>query len=409
MKKSTLLQKIEDMRHEMAQSLMDMIRIPAISPHSGGTGEGDKISFLEELARGMGFDAIEKITAPDEKAPGGRPSLILTVKGKNRDLPRLWVVTHVDVVPEGDLKKWVSPPFEPQVRDGRIYGRGSEDNGQELIASLYALKAILDSGERPLRDVGLVFAADEEMGSTYGLKYILEEHGDMFHGDDLIIVPDSGVEDGSFMEVAEKSILWVKVSTTGKQCHASTPAAGNNAFWAANHYCIAAVKALRSRFDARDDVFDPPGSTFEPTKKEANVPNVNTIPGDDVFYIDCRVLPQYALEDVRALLGEVAREHEREFDVKIAIESVNEDQAAPPTPANAPVVRMLGEAIREVYGVESRAGGIGGGTCGAILRRAGLDTVVWSRIDETCHGPNEYAVIDSLVGDAKVYGLLYTS
>jgi succinyl-diaminopimelate desuccinylase len=359
----------------------------------------------------MGFGdrvKLSRITAPDEKSKDGRPSLVLMVKGSEPDLPRLWVITHVDVVPEGDLSKWDSPPFEPEVRDGRVYGRGSEDNGQELVSSLFALKAVLDrDGASPARDVCLIFAADEEMGSTFGLKYLLERHGDMFREDDLIIVPDSGVKDGSFMEVAEKSILWLKVTTTGKQCHASTPAAGNNAFWAASHFCIAAVNALRGKFVTRDELFDPPESTFEPTKKEANVPNVNTIPGDDVFYIDCRILPGYLLEDAKALLEEVAREHEDRFGVKIAVESVNEDQAAPPTPPDAPVVRALAGAIREIHGVEPKAGGIGGGTCGAILRRGGYNAVVWSRIEETCHGPNEYAVIDYMVDDAKVYALLY--
>ena len=65
-------------------------------------------------------------------------------------------------------------------------------------------------------------------------------------------------------------------------------------------------------------------------------------------------------------------------------------------------MKTLARAVNSVYGVEARAVGIGGGTVGAFLRRAGIDTAVWSRIEHTAHSPNEFCVIDNMVGDAKV-------
>ena len=70
-------------------------------------------------------------------------------------------------------------------------------------------------------------------------------------------------------------------------------------------------------------------------------------------------------------------------------------------------MNALSKAIKNVYGVEAKAMGIGGGTVAAFFRRAGHHAVVWARIDELAHQPNEYTVIDNMVGDAKVFADLF--
>jgi succinyl-diaminopimelate desuccinylase len=67
---------------------------------------------------------------------------------------------------------------------------------------------------------------------------------------------------------------------------------------------------------------------------------------------------------------------------------------------------MLREAIKETRGRDVKVGGIGGGTCAAYFRKAGIPAVVWSTIDEMAHQPNEYAKIDNMVNDAKVFAYL---
>ena len=158
-------------------------------------------------------------------------------------------------------------------------------------------------------------------------------------------------------------------------------------------------------FNQRDELFDPPYSTFQPTKKESNVPNINTIPGEDVFCMDCRILPCYSLAQVRAEVNRCVAEVEKKYGVTV---SYTEPQAveSPATPADAPVARRLAEAVKAVSGVEARPIGIGGGTVGAYLRQAGYQAVVWSRMDETAHQPNEYTVIENLVHDSQVMAYL---
>jgi len=367
-----------------------------------GAGEGEKAEFLKKYLKTIGVTDIKDYPAPDPDVPGGqRPNVLAKIPGKS-SAKTIWIMAHMDVVPEGDLSKWDTDPFVAVVKDGKIYGRGTEDNHQGMLSGIVALRAFLDEGVQPEYDLGLVMVADEETGSTFGLQYLVDNHADLFGKNDLIIVPDAGEPDGSMIEVAEKSIIWVKVKTQGKQVHASMPDRGINAFKAASNLAVK-FEELYSIYDKNDPVFDPPISTFEPTKKEANVPNVNTIPGDDVFYLDCRILPDYTIAEVMTTIRKMADEVEVKFKVKIELSTEQEEQAAPATPVNAPVVTALKQAVKEVYKIEAVPMGIGGGTVAAIFRRAGYPAAVWSTMDDLAHQPNEYCIISNMINDAKVF------
>ncbi len=378
---------------------------PAIAPESAGRGELAKAHVLEELLRELGVDQIEHHDAPDSRVEGGlRPNLIAHIPGATQG-GRLWIMSHLDVVPEGDPSKWDSDPWKVRVEGDKIYGRGVEDNQQGIVASLCMARALLEETVTPQREICLLFVADEEVGSTYGIRYLLKQNPNMFRPDDWIVVPDGGRNDGSQIEVAEKSILWVKFTVTGKSTHASTPERGINAHRAAAHLVVS-LEELAQRFDARDPVFDPPTCTFEPTKHDLNVGSVNIIPGEEVFYLDCRVLPSYPLEKVEEEIAKHCAAIEERFKVKIERKAAQREEAAPPTDNDAPVVLALQRAVKQVYQVDAQPEGIGGGTVAAYIRHAGFPAVVWARMDETMHTANEYALIPNLLGDAKVFAHL---
>jgi succinyl-diaminopimelate desuccinylase len=183
------------------------------------------------------------------------------------------------------------------------------------------------------------------------------------------------------------------------------PDLGANAHLAAAELAVRLHDELQLAFPIHDPLFDPDRSTFEPTKSEANVPNINSIPGDDVFYMDMRILPRYPIKQVMVEIDRIIGEVEKKRKVTISHEAVQAVESKSTSP-DAPVVKSLAVAIQTVYGVRPRPIGIGGGTVGAYLRNAGIDSVVWSRLDESAHQPNEYAVIDNIIGDAKVMALL---
>lgn len=381
--------------------------IPALAPESGGDGEWKKALALESWLKKRGIVDIERHDAPDERVSDKkRPNLVATIKGRKPG-KRLWVMAHTDVVPEGDRSLWETEPFKATVKGGRIYGRGVEDNQQGLVSSVFAALALVENGVVPEHDVKLLFVADEEFGSVYGIQWLLANRS-LFQKDDLIIIPDGGKPDGSEIETAEKNICWLKVTAKGKQCHASRPDDGANAFLANCELALVLHRMEDEVFTDRDPIFDPPRSTITPTKKDANVPNINTVPADDSFYLDMRVLPQYSVkrvvEECRKRMDEVGKK----YRVSYSYEIVQENES-PATPTDAPVVTLLARAVEETYGVKGKAVGIGGGTVGAYLRKAGYPCVVWSRQDETMHAPNEYAKIENIIGDAKVFARMMLS
>lgn len=381
--------------------------IPAIAPDSGGEGELKKCEALTEFLRKNGFSGVEfqRFDATDSRVPSGiRPNLVVTVPGKKDDFS-IWIMAHMDVVPPGDLSLWKTDPWNVVEKDGKLFGRGVEDNQQGLVSSVLAAKSFLDNGILPEHTVKLLFVADEEFGSTYGIKFLLREHRNLFGKNDLIIIPDGGDSSGEAIEVAEKNILWMRLRTMGVQSHGSMPDKGKNAHLAA---CDLALRLndLENVFNEKDESFVPPYSTFQPTKKEANVESVNIIPGDDVFFMDCRILPRYTLKEVRARVDERVRAVEEKYGVKIQVTEVQHEES-PATPADAPVVKRLAAAIKEAHGITARTIGIGGGTVGALFRQLGYNVAIWSTLDEVCHQPNEYCIIENIEKDAMTLAALF--
>lgn len=400
-----ILKAIDSYKPTVIDLQTHMIACPAVSPHQGGLGENAKAAYLLSVLKQMKFDELYVINIKDPKAQDGvRPNIVAKYYGENRK-KTLWVMAHMDVVPPGDLAAWKTDPFKAVVKGDKIYGRGSEDNQQGLVSGLLAVKAMMDCGVRPPCNYALLLNADEEIGSVYGIDAILKKHRKTFGKDDVFLVPDGGNAQGTMVEIAEKNMLWVKFTVQGRQTHASTPHSGINAHRVAAHLVVK-LDDLYKKFNKKDKLFAPEsGSTFEPTKREPNVPNVNTIPGTEVFYLDCRVLPCYKNEEVVAEIAKIAKSVEKQFKVKIKVETPMSD-CSKPTDKNASVVKLTQAAVKAVYKNSPRTMGVGGGTVGAYLRNYGYPAVVYSKLDELAHQPNEYSSIKNTLGDAKVFALI---
>ena len=221
-----IFKTINGYRDEIISFQGDLTSKVALGPDNGGMGEHEKARYLVDKLKALSPESVLEINAPDSRAEDGFRPNIAAQWNKKQDSPAIWVLSHMDIVPPGDLSLWNSDPYEVQVDGDRIIGRGVEDNQHGIVSSYLALRAIFESGLELENPVGLVFVADEETGSEFGLEYILNNHGNLFEPEDLIIVPDCGNRDGSMIEVAEKSMLWVKFTITGIQCHASTPEKG---------------------------------------------------------------------------------------------------------------------------------------------------------------------------------------
>ena len=142
---SDAARRLDELRDECVEFLARICSIPALGPENQGTGEMEKYLVVRDAVLALGPDRVEEVHAPDGRVPAGvRPNLLVVFNG--RDASRtLWILTHIDVVPPGEPKLWDHDPFQPRVENGFLYGRGVEDNGQALAASIFAARAVKET------------------------------------------------------------------------------------------------------------------------------------------------------------------------------------------------------------------------------------------------------------------------
>jgi len=165
-------------------TLLDYVAQPSIS--ATGEGVAEAASFAADLMRSVGLEA-QILPTP------GSPVVLGRAEGR-QDRPRVLIYGHYDVQPAGPLDQWHSPPFQPQVRDGRVYGRGTGDNKGQHLAHLFGLEALraVDGG-LPC-PVTVLLDGEEEMGSPH-LTWFAERHRELLDAD-LVVWSDGPVAEG---------------------------------------------------------------------------------------------------------------------------------------------------------------------------------------------------------------------
>lgn len=396
----TVLAEVDGSVDDMVSTMIGMIRYPALAPVNGGRGEGEKADYL--MSHLVGFDSVERFDVPDDTDPSViRPNIVARKNG--RDPRTLWIVAHMDVVPAGDEGLWDTPPFEGVYRDGCIYGRGTEDNGQSVISAMFASRPFLDQ-ELEGMSLGIAYVADEETTSKMGIEHLLD--AGVFRDGDIVMVPDWGSRDGSQIEVAEKSMLWLRFTIEGKTTHGSTPDRGINAYRVSTLLLMDLMETFPEKFGGSDDRFLGKVSTFEPTKRPATVENVNTIPGYDEFCMDIRLLPMYDPDDVLAEAERIAASYAADTGARIGVEVIEKHVAGRPSSTDGTSFTALADSVESVLGIRPTGTGIGGGTCANFFRQRGFDAYVWQYGGGTLHAPNEHVPVENLLVDTRVYATL---
>jgi acetylornithine deacetylase/succinyl-diaminopimelate desuccinylase-like protein len=177
---------------EALENLKNLVRIPGIAWEAFDASQLDKSaeavkSLFEELGV---FDKVEILRAGYGNSQLGAPAIVATRKAKN-SRPTILLYAHHDVQPPGDDVLWVSTPFEPEIRNGRMYGRGAADDKAGIIAHYASVKLLAEIAGADF-DLGLaIFIEGEEEAGSPSFASFLETHKDQLEGD-AIVVADSG-------------------------------------------------------------------------------------------------------------------------------------------------------------------------------------------------------------------------
>ena len=396
-----ILSSIEKSREGIIADMAKLISIPAIGPYNGGEGEVKKADALMKCLEG--FDSVERYDVEDDQFPGViRPNVVAIKKGKKKGT--VWIVSHLDTVLPGNISEWNTEPYAATVVGDKIYGLGTEDNGQAILSSIYSTKFI-DAGTLKGMSIGLAFVADEETKSAMGVGHLIKQG--LFTKDDFILVPDWGSPNGRFIDVAEKHLIWFKIEVHGKQTHGAVPNKGINAYRVGINFLSDLLKRFEEKFTKENPLYRPACSTFEPTRASETVGNVNTIPGYYEFYIDCRLIPDYTIEEITDFVFDVAKEHSEKSSAKIVVSIEQSTQSGPQSSIDSKHYIEFKNSIEEVLGIDVTAVGVGGGTCANFFREIELNAYVWECGGGTLHQPNEYVEISNIINDAKVFATLF--
>jgi acetylornithine deacetylase len=172
----------------------------------------DHPGFSPPLISYKGRDNVAAIHTPRE------------VKGRS-----LALQGHVDVVPEGAADLWITPPYEPSVREGRMYGRGAGDMKAGIVSYLTAFQALKLAGLQPAAQVQMQAVIEEECSGNGALATMLA-----MPLTDGVVIPEPGPSMAA-MYSAEVGVVWAWVTVTGRPTHVRDMHAGINAIEAAMH------------------------------------------------------------------------------------------------------------------------------------------------------------------------------
>jgi acetylornithine deacetylase/succinyl-diaminopimelate desuccinylase-like protein len=172
------------MNQQLLDDLLDWLRIPSISTGGGDPADLERAAaFVVERVKAAGGDA-------DVVATAGNPLAVGELRAAAPDAPTVLIYGHYDVQAVGDVAAWTTPPFEPDIRDGRIYARGASDDKGNFLPLLHAACALAADGGLPV-NVRVLVEGEEEAGGEAVAEWVRADE----RGADCAIVFDSGMAD----------------------------------------------------------------------------------------------------------------------------------------------------------------------------------------------------------------------
>lgn len=359
---------------ETAPLIEDLVRIDSVNPalDPTGGGEAEIADFVAGWARAHGLEVrtLDAVAA--------RPSVIVRAPGGGGGRT-LMLNAHLDTVGVAGMRA----PFEPDVRDGRMYGRGTMDMKGSLAACLLA---VADATSRDLRgDVVLAAVADEEHGSIGSEAAVAE-----VPADGAIVTEPTDLD----IHVAHRGFSVFEVELEGKASHTSKPEQGTNA--------LTHLGRLLAAIERHDDALR--AAAPHPLLAHGSLQAVLASGGRELFTtparasatIERRTLPgesadavRYEVEELLARLGQDDPTFSADVRTLVAREPFE-------APDGSAIEASLTSALRAVRGAEPRRLGAPYWTDAALVQAAGIPTVLFGPVGGGIHEPGEWLDVASV-------------
>ena len=351
----------------------DLLRRRSVTPDDAGC-----LPMIAERLRKRGF-RIESLRYGDVDN-------LWAVHGQGG--PLLMFLGHTDVVPTGPEADWQTPPFEPTVRDGYLYGRGAADMKGSVAAMVVALEAFVAS--RPDHDgrVGLLLTSDEEGVALHGVREVVEHFRATGETIDWCVVgePSAKAKLGDLIRVGRRGSLSGTLTVRGVQGHVAYPEKALNPIHAA-------VPALA---ELAEQVWDLGNADFPPTSFQISNLNAgtganNVIPGTLIALFNFRFSTASRAEDLRERVETTLSNHGLDWHIDWHL-------SGEPflTPPGGKVRDVVVSVCRDLCGIEPEQSTGGGTSDGRFIAPLGAEVVELGPVNATIHKVDECVAVADL-------------
>lgn len=383
---------------ELVSFTQQLIRIKSVfDPEVPGANEEKVAHFVADYLKNLGLEVHL-----DEAAPG-RPNVIAYLNGQKPG-KTLLMEGHTDVVTAGDPDEWTVDPFGGEIKDGRIYGRGSCDTKGNMAAAIFAAKAIKDSGIDFAGRILLCIPVDEE-GLMIGIKDFINKGWADEVDAAIICEPEENQ-----LCITQRGALRIVIRVHGKMSHGAMPEAGINPNWGMAHVIMELEKLQQAEVDrlGKHKHLGYPSITptilQAPAKGEAQI---NVIPKECYTTLDIRTVPgqdhQVLIGQVQEILDRLTKER---TNFKATMEVI-EERPWTLTDMNEPVVKAMAAAYEKITGKAPRYNGVPGATDGTFLHAWKNIPIITTGAGDRLipHQADEYVDIDELVEASQLFAL----
>lgn len=383
---------------ELVSFTQQLIRIKSVfDPEVPGANEEKVAIFVADYLKKLGLEVHL-----DEAAPG-RPNVIAYLNG-SKPGKTLLMEGHTDVVTAGDPDEWTVDPFGGDIKDGRIYGRGSCDTKGNMAAAIFAAKAIKDSGIDFAGRILLCIPVDEE-SLMIGIKDFINKGW----ADDVDAAIICEPEENQLC-ITQRGALRIAIRVHGKMSHGAMPEAGINPNWGMAHVIMELEKLQQAeveRLGKHEHLGYPsitPTILQAPAKGEAQI---NVIPKECYTTLDIRTVPG---QDHQVLIGQI-----QEILDRLTVERTNfkatmeviEERPWTLTDMNEPVVKAMAAAYEKITGKAPCYNGVPGATDGTFLHAWKNIPIITTGAGDRLipHQVDEYVDIAELVEASQMFAL----
>jgi len=287
---------------------------------------------------------------------------------------------HTDVVPTGPLEDWQSDPFQPEIRDDMLYGRGAADMKSSLAAMVTACEAFVDGHPRHNGSIAFLITSDEEGPATDGTVRVIEqlqargEHIDWC----LIGEPTSTERVGDVIKNGRRGSLGGRLTVQGRQGHVAYPQLASNPI----HLAAAALAELcASEWDSGNEFFPP--TSFQISNINAGTGATNVIPDTLVVDFNFRFSTVVTEQQLRQQVEALFDKHGLDYHIDWTL------SGQPFLTAAGALVDAVQQAVYDVCGYASELSTSGGTSDGRFIAPTGAQVVELGPCNATIHQINE--------------------